>query len=254
MRKQIICVIPARYNSHRFPAKILAPLGSLPLLVRTYHAAQKTALFDKIICAIDDIRTAQVLNAHKIPYVMTDPSLPSGTFRVAAVQQMGVEKASIWVNWQADEPLINLQMVKDLLQSIDEKSSVETWTLKVKISYKKACSPHIVKVVCDRAERALYFSRSVIPFYREDSKQNALYFKHIGLYAYTAHFLKEITSLPASPLAEGEMLEQLGYLWHGYSIQVHTTAHDTIGVDVPDDLEKIQRYFASTRKSEHART
>ena len=243
----IACVIPARLNSTRFPEKILAKLQGKPLLAWDWQAARATNTFDTIAFAIDSSKTATIIDQFGGTYFYTAPQCLSGTDRLIELMTSGTIKADIWVNWQADEPFITPQMIKTLLQTCDTNTAA-LWTLKKRItSLKQALDPNIVKVVSDTRGYALYFSRSLIPFYRHKSiefdKMN--YYKHLGIYAYTQKALEIISTFPTSALEKAEQLEQLRFLQHGLTIQVHETDQDTISIDRPIDMQKAELYLKS---------
>ena len=148
--------------------------------------------------------------------------------------------ADIWVNWQGDEPFIRPAMISDLLRTAKEKQ-FDIWSLQKAIALEEEVNnPHVVKVVTDSQGKALYFSRSPIPYQRSKKAKCAAYFKHIGLYAFTAEALERIAPLALSPLEQAEGLEQLRFLENGLTIQVHKTAYDTIAIDRPEDLAKAE--------------
>lgn len=242
--KKITCVIPARLQSSRFPRKILAHLGGKPLIQRVWEAAQTVDLFDAVIVAVDSQETLEIVQSFGGCAVMTSPDCISGTARLAELKSRGLLEGDIFVNWQGDEPFINKTMIDDLLQSV-ENDKADIWTLKKRITDpKQALSPNFAKVVCDHEGLALYFSRSQIPFYRdirEEEKQ--IYFKHVGIYAFTRDALDKLHLLPSSDLEEAEMLEQLSFLYHGMKIRVHETKHEVLGVDLPDQLTEAEKIY-----------
>lgn len=237
---KIACIIPARLNSTRFPRKILAKLKGQPLLQWVWEAAQKVSLFDTVAIAVDAQETADVVRDFGGSYFFTSPNCPSGTDRLIEVMEQGDVTADIWVNWQGDEPFINAAMIQDLLQNT-EKSDI--WTLCKKIEKEEQIkSPHVVKVVRDAQGYALYFSRSQIPYIR-DSHVKPLFYKHIGLYAYTQAALKQIKTLKPCYLEEAEQLEQLRFLYNGLSIRVHETQFEALGIDLPEHLAQAEAFL-----------
>lgn len=238
-----ICVIPARIDSSRFPKKVLAMLGEKPMLQWIWEAATSSEMFDDIAFAIDDQETARLIESFEGKYHMTSPDCPSGTDRLIELHEQGVMEGDIWVNWQGDEPFIHREMIENLLQTIDQ--DYDLWSLRKEIENEQDVEdPNVVKVVTDCQDRALYFSRSPIPYDR-DALEDITYYKHIGIYAYTSDALKEISTLSPSPLELAEGLEQLRFLENGLSIQVHETAHETLGIDVPEDLARAMERIAS---------
>ncbi len=243
MSQKIACIIPARLASTRFPKKILASLCGKPILQWIWEAATACSRFDEVLFAIDSEETAQLIESFGGKYAMTSTACASGTDRLVEVMQRGIVQADVWVNWQGDEPFITKQMIEELLQSVD-KSDADLWTLKKLITKPEdVTSPHIAKLVCDDRGNALYFSRSPIPYYR-DEEAGGPYYKHVGLYAYTTAVLQKIAALPPNALEEAEKLEQLRFLCHGITIKVHETSQEVIGIDRPVDLQKAEMYAA----------
>lgn len=240
---KIVCVIPARLASSRFPRKVLAMLGEKPMLQWVWEAASSVDLFDDVAFAIDHSETARLIDSFEGRYYMTSPDCPSGTDRLIELQQEGKMKGDIWVNWQGDEPFIHQEMIENLLQTSDEPYDI--WSLKKEIEIEEEIEdPNIVKVVTDPSDRALYFSRSPVPFDR-DGLEDVTYYKHIGIYAYRDQALKHISTLSPSILEKAEGLEQLRFLENGMTIQVHETAHETVGIDIPEDLARAMDRISS---------
>ncbi len=239
--KKIVCVIPARLASSRFPRKILALLGGKPLIQWVWESANKISLFDEVVFAIDEEETGSVIEGFGGKYFMTDLGCLNGTERLVELHQKRLVQGDIWVNWQADEPFLSERMIRDLLKNVHIETDV--WTLKVPFSNKEeAKSPAYCKVVCDQDGFALYFSRSLIPFYRDETSDQK-YDKHIGLYAYSEKALEKIAVMQPSALEQAEMLEQLRFLSHGLRIQVHETHEETIGIDFPEQLALAEKYL-----------
>jgi 3-deoxy-manno-octulosonate cytidylyltransferase (CMP-KDO synthetase) len=237
--KKIACVIPARLQSSRFPKKILAPLHDKPLIQWVWEAASQVPFFDSVTIAIDAQETELAVQKFGATYRMTSTDCPNGTMRLCNLIEQYDIPGDIFVCWQGDEPFLHEAMIHELLQSI-ETDEADIWTLKKKITdLTLAASPHISKVVTDEKGYALYFSRSLIPFHRDIPP--TYYEKHIGIYAYTREALKEISSLPMSSLADKEQLEMLNFLYHGFKIRVHETAHDGFGIDIPAHLEEAHQ-------------
>ncbi len=240
---KIICIIPARLASSRFPKKVLAMLGEKPMLQWVWEAATSAKIFDEVAFAIDDHETARLIDSFEGKYHITSPECLSGTDRLLELQEKGVMSGDIWVNWQGDEPFIHKEMIENLLQSIEE--SYDIWSLRKEIENKEEIEdPNVVKVITDHKDRALYFSRSPIPYDR-DGLEDITYYKHIGIYAYTNDALKEISTFTPSRLELAEALEQLRFLENGLTIQVHETVHETLGIDVPEDLARAMNRISS---------
>lgn len=233
---KVVCLIPARLASTRFPRKILAQIAGKTMLEHVWIAANKCTEFDEIYFAVDSEEAAKEVERFGGKWKMTSPSCPTGTHRLIEFMESSGISADVFVNWQADEPLIVPQMIKDLLQGIYNPLE-SIWTLKKEATADEVSNPNIVKVVTDKFGRALYFSRSAIPFNRDNS--NCKYFKHIGLYAYTRLALLKIGECPVAPLSEIEKLEQLTFLENGLSIHVYQTQHESVGIDAPQDLLKV---------------
>ncbi len=241
--KKIVCVIPARLASSRFPEKVLITLQNKPLLQWVWEAAKSVPFFDKVVFAIDAEETASLIDSFQGSYHMTPPSLASGSDRVAYIQAQGLEKGDIWVCWQADEPFIKQRMIEDLLQSIQEADSEEEmiWTLKKRIDdFSEVTNPHIAKVVTDKNGCALYISRSPIPHYRDET-DNKEYFKHVGLYAYSAAALKKIPHLQPCIYEEAEKLEQLRFLFNHIPVKMHSTEELAFGIDLPQHQTQAEQ-------------
>ncbi|MCH9617414.1 MAG: 3-deoxy-manno-octulosonate cytidylyltransferase [Chlamydiia bacterium] len=240
---KIVCIIPARANSTRFPRKVFAMLGKHTLLGNVIERAKKVSLFDDIYVAACSEEVAQIARDHGVKVVTTDPMLENGTDRITAAIEKEAITGDIFVNWQADEPFINETMIKELLSN---REGTDIWTLKKKIDKEEANEPSIVKVVTGYGSKALYFSRSLIPYQRGDA---ATYFQHIGLYAYTGQALDKIASFQKTPLETSEVLEQLRWLENGLQIRVNETSQVAIGIDIPEDLYKANLKACAGNKS-----
>jgi 3-deoxy-manno-octulosonate cytidylyltransferase (CMP-KDO synthetase) len=242
MNKKVTCVIPARLASTRFPKKVIAPLAGKPLLQWAWEAAHKTGIFDNVVLAIDGQETADVVKGFGGTYLMTSPECTCGTERLIEVMNSKKFDADIWVNWQADEPFITKVFIERLLSSCD-MCDADVWTLKKRIVNENEISaPNIAKVVCDLQGYALYFSRSTIPYYRDKDAKTKVFYKHIGIYAYTTEALKKISSMKESELEIAECLEQLRFLQNQLRIKVHETDGEVIGIDTPEDLARAERF------------
>ncbi len=230
---KIACIIPARLQSTRFPRKMLSTLRNKPLLQWVWESACKVPLFNEVVFAVDSEEIAELVCSFGAKCFLTSVNCANGTERLIELQERKLVEADIWVNWQGDEPFINEQMIRDLLQTCDDKSDV--WTLKKKIiNPHEISSPQFAKVVCDERGNALYFSRSPIPYYRDSSEKT--YYKHVGLYAFSAESLRKISRLKPCALETAEQLEQLRFLHHGMRVRVHETQFEVIGIDLPEHL------------------
>ncbi|MBD3425775.1 MAG: 3-deoxy-manno-octulosonate cytidylyltransferase [Candidatus Omnitrophica bacterium] len=247
---KVAAVIPARWGSTRLKGKILADINGKPMIQHVWERVCKAHEVDEVVIAVDKERVFKTAESFGARTVFTSPEQPSGTDRLAEVAS--TVDADIYINVQADEPLVHPMMVDSLAQVFKYERNVQMATLIKRIhSGEEIISPDVVKVVVDRKGFALYFSRSPIPYIREkDTGGGAFspefrdvsgsYYKHIGLYSYTKDFLFTYTNLPKSTLEIDEKLEQLRALEHGYKIMTVETHYDTIGVDTQEDLEKVR--------------
>jgi 3-deoxy-manno-octulosonate cytidylyltransferase (CMP-KDO synthetase) len=238
---KIIAVIPARYASTRFPAKLMQDLGGKTVILRTYEAAISTNLFDDVFVVTDSdlIFNEIILNGGKA--IMSIKEHESGSDRIAeAVENMDVD---VVINVQGDEPFINKKPLEELIEVFknDTEKKVDLGSLMFQITDKEEINnPNNVKVITDQQGFALYFSRSVIPFPREENV-GVRYMKHIGIYAFRKEALMDFYRLPMLSLEASEKLEQLRYLEYGKRIKMVETAHSSIGIDTPEDLEKARK-------------
>lgn len=238
---KIIAVIPARYASTRFPAKLMQDLGGKTVILRTYEAAIATALFDDVFVVTDsEVIYDEIVN-HGGKAIRSQKNHESGSDRIAeAVENMDVD---IVVNVQGDEPFIDKKPLEQLLAIFKEDASkqVDLASLMCQITNKEEINnPNNVKVIVDQKGFALYFSRAVIPFPREENV-GARYMKHIGIYAFRKEALLDFYNLPMLSLEASEKLEQLRYLEYGKRIKMVETSHASIGIDTPEDLEKARK-------------
>ncbi len=242
---KVAAIIPARYASTRLPGKPLAEIQGKTLVERVYERARECALVDSITVATDDERIYRAVEAFGGRAVMTSASHRSGADRVAEAAALAT-KADIIVNIQGDEPLISPEAVDSAIRPLLDDDSVDVCTLKTAIRDEaEFLDPHAVKVVTDSRGRALYFSRSPIPYASVPfGERKTPPFKHIGLYVYRRGFLMDFTALPHSPLEEAESLEQLRALEHGHIIKVVETDYNPVSVDTPEDLERVRAIFA----------
>jgi 3-deoxy-manno-octulosonate cytidylyltransferase (CMP-KDO synthetase) len=246
---KILGVIPARLASSRFPGKVLAPIASKPMLQHVYERACSARYLSRTIIATDDPGVYEVARSFGAAVRMTRSDHPSGTDRVAEVAS--AEDAPIVVNIQGDEPLLDPAAIDLAILPLLHDPAVAMSTLKKRIEDpREIADPNVVKVVTNRSGDAIYFSRSPIPFERDAGGRGAC-FKHIGLYVYRRDFLLQYTALAAGPLETSERLEQLRALENGYSIRVVETDYDSVGVDTPQDLERVSRMFAQCAAEGH---
>lgn len=230
-------IIPARYESSRFPGKPLADILGKPMFWHVYDRARQCPLLKSVTLATDDDRIYKAALDLGVPAVMTSTTHASGTDRVLeAARMVGVEMDEVVVNIQGDEPALNPTMLEELLDPFCGGRTMVA-TLVSQMGPEEAVSPDRVKVVVTRDGRALYFSRALVPHDR-DGKMHA-YHLHVGLYAFRMEALVRFGELDPSPLEQRERLEQLRFLEDGYTIHVTETTHCCHGVDRPEDLEKI---------------
>ncbi|MFV0437282.1 MAG: 3-deoxy-manno-octulosonate cytidylyltransferase [Desulfopila sp.] len=232
-------IIPARYQSHRFPGKPLADILGKPMFYWVYERSCRCRQLHKVWLATDDQRIMVAAKQLGVPVVMTDPGHPSGSDRIKeAADLLDLEKESVIVNIQGDEPALDENMLRLLVEPFT-RDEVQVTTLARNIDGIEAENPDRVKVVRSDDGRALYFSRSKIPYIRDELDPDISYLLHIGLYAYRLTALATFTSLPPSPLEQIEKLEQLRLLEAGIAIHVVLTDYIGFGVDRPEDIELI---------------
>ena len=239
---KVLAVIPARYASTRFPGKVIASLAGRPLVAHVYDRTRAARLVGETVVAVDDARAAEVLQAHGVPYVHTRPDHPSGTDRMAEVAAKRV--ADILVNVQGDEPLMDPATIDRAIEPLLADPELVMATARRRITDPAlVADPNVVKVVCGRDGRALYFSRHPIPYVRDGTGEAPPHWQHIGLYVYRRDFLLKYAGMPPSPLECLEKLEQLRVLENGYTMSVVETDYESIGVDTPADLERAAAYL-----------
>jgi len=239
----VIGIIPARYSSSRFEGKVLADILGKSMLQHVWEKAKQSLVLEDLIIACDDERVAKSAKGFGAKVEFTAKAHVSGTDRICEV--VNPLDVKVIVNIQADEPLIHPTMIDTLARALLDDSSISMATVMKAIDEPEIINdPHVVKVVIDKYNFAVYFSRAAIPFHAKNSQVKVpLYFKHIGLYGYAKDFLFIYKNLPVSYLERIECLEQLRVLEGGYRIKVIETKHDTIGVDTPQDLEKVIAYL-----------
>ena len=239
----MVAIIPARYGSTRFPGKPLAPILGKPLIQWTYEQAMRVKELDGVWVATDDGRIKECVEAFGGHVVMTRDDHPSGSDRLAeAAALLDLAPDDIVINIQGDQPVFPPDLISRLAEVLNRDPEVVMVTPVRQINDAvAAANPNVVKAVFDRAGRALYFSRSPLPFWRDGGQ--AYFYKHIGIYAYRVQFLKEFVHLPAGRWEEAEKLEQLRALEHGYPIHIVETDGDTQEVDSPEDLQKVEEFL-----------
>ncbi len=237
----IIGIIPARFASTRFPGKMLADLLGKSLLRRTYeNACRSHRLKNNVVVATDDLRIFHHVKDFGGQVVMTSSDCPSGTDRVAEAVRHHFMDAEIIVNIQGDEPCLNPQVIDILVDTITiQKEAVLTTPVTLMRDPQEAMKTSIVKCVFSSSGRALYFSRSLIPFTQQGRPQAPIY-RHIGVYCFRKSFLLDYAALPKTPLQQSEDLEQLKILEHGFPIFVSVVNDEGIGVDTWEDLKCVE--------------
>jgi 3-deoxy-manno-octulosonate cytidylyltransferase (CMP-KDO synthetase) len=231
-----IAIIPARLASTRLPRKVLREIAGQPMIARVYEAAKQSPLLQDVIIATDSEEVMEFAQARGWEAQMTSDKHRSGTDRVYEVAQR--MSADVYVNIQGDEPLARPEHLDALLQSMQDPK-VMVSTIKTPCPPRDVDNPNAVKVVTDLNGRALYFSRSTIPFDR-DKTGDISYFKHLGFYAYRRAALDRFCNLPESKLEAAERLEQLRFLENGIDIYVAETPFNTVGVDTEEDLRRVE--------------
>ena len=249
---RVLAIIPARYASTRFPAKPLAILGGKMVVERVYEQVKRAV--ERVVVATDDERIYDAVCSFGGEVVMTSTEHNSGTDRcVEAYEKLSYE-ADIVINVQGDEPFIAPEQINTLIACF-ENEAIDIATLVKPLTENDSVealeNPNSPKVVINGANEAIYFSRSVVPYLRGVEREDWLkchtFYKHIGIYAFRAKALKEVTALPQSPLEKAEKLEQLRWLESGYKIGVGVTNIETVGIDTPEDLERAERFLNSIK-------
>jgi 3-deoxy-manno-octulosonate cytidylyltransferase (CMP-KDO synthetase) len=239
----VIGVIPSRYASQRLPAKPLIDLLGKPLVQRVYEQVKKSKLVTRVVVATDDPRIEKAVNQFGGEVIMTSPEIRSGSDRVAVVAAQVT--GDIYVNIQGDEPLIVPEMIDQGVRLLLDDSGVTIGTLVKKLeSTADLLNPNVVKVVLNKQGYALYFSRSAIPFVRDEIDTTRwidqhIFYKHIGLYIFRNEFLSQYSQLSISDLEKAEKLEQLRILESGHSIKAGITEFDSIPIDTQDDVQRV---------------
>lgn len=238
MSVKSICVIPARYGSSRFPGKVLADLLGKPVIQHVYEKAAGSKA-DAVLIAADDERVIAAVNGFGGKAVMTSPSHNSGTDRI--YEAVADEDYDIIINVQGDEPLLPSKVIDELIDLMKSHPEYEMATVVVPAKREEVSDPNRVKVVFNASGRALYFSRSVIPYLREGGEEAGVY-RHWGIYAYRKDVLSRFVQLPGSSLENCEKLEQLRALENGISIHVMVVDElESLGVDTPEDLKLVEK-------------
>ena len=234
-----IAIIPSRYGSSRFPGKPLALISGKSMIQWVYENVSKAEFLDAVYVATDDKRIFDCVEAFGGKALMTASTHTCGTDRLAECAEiLKLEDEDIVLNIQGDEPLIKAEMVRDLYSCFDQ-DDVYMGTLKKKIEVDEELkNPNVVKVINDKNDYAIYFSRYCLPYERDGKK--AAHYKHIGAYGYKTWFLKKYSKMAKTPLEISESLEQLRVLENGYKIRVKETKFQTVGVDTPEQIAQVE--------------
>ena len=240
-----IGIIPARFASTRFPGKPLVDLLGKSMIRRVYEQCQKSKLLGQVIVATDDQRIFDHVKDFGGKVLMTSPQHATGTSRCAEIATQFAD-AEVIVNIQGDEPTINPEQIDELLEI--SGNGIATQAKKIE-QHENLFDPNVVKVVFDKHQNALYFSRQAIPHVRaadpKDWARSHTYYRHIGLYSFDRKTLLNLNALPASTLENMESLEQLRWLDHGINIKVGVTAYESLSIDAPEDAEKVRQLLQS---------
>jgi 3-deoxy-manno-octulosonate cytidylyltransferase (CMP-KDO synthetase) len=237
----VVAVIPSRYGSTRLPGKPLVSLGGKPMVQRVYERAKLAAQVDRVVVATDDQRVMDAVKAFGGEVRMTRTEHRTGTERIAEVAAH--EKGDVFVNVQGDEPLIDPVAIDTAVQALLEEPPAQVATVATPIRQAAdIMDPNVVKAVLDFDENALYFSRAPVPWVRDtQQKVHVHYWKHLGLYVFQRDALLEYPTLPQGELERVEQLEQLRWLENGWKIRVAEVEHDAVSVDVPADVERVEK-------------
>ncbi|KZV51574.1 cmp-2-keto-3-deoctulosonate (cmp-kdo) cytidyltransferase [Dorcoceras hygrometricum] len=243
-RSRVIGIIPARYASTRFQGKPLVQILGKPMIQRTWERAKLATTLDHVVVATDDDKIAEYCRGFGADVVMTSESCRNGTERCnEALQKIG-KKYDVVVNIQGDEPLIEPEIIDGIVKALQAAPDAVFSTAVTSLKPEDAFDPNRVKCVVDNRGYAIYFSRGLLPF-NKSGKVNPRfpYLLHLGIQSYDANFLKIYPELPQTPLQLEEDLEQLKVLENGYKMKVIKVDHESHGVDVPEDVEKIENYM-----------
>ncbi|MCX8027482.1 MAG: 3-deoxy-manno-octulosonate cytidylyltransferase [Thermodesulfovibrionales bacterium] len=239
-----IVIIPARYQSTRFPGKPLAKILNKPMIQHVYEKSVCARGIDMVYVATDDDRIYDTVKSFTDNVLMTSSKHETGTDRIAEAASIinSLTDDDIIINVQGDEPVVSPLMIESLVDAMKQDGHKMATIARQIQNHDDIENTNVVKVVFDKDYNALYFSRCPIPF----NRKKGIYFKHIGIYAYNRSFLFRFTGLPKGVLEETECLEQLRALEHGYKIRIVLTDEDTIGVDTPQDIERVEKWIRNS--------
>lgn len=241
---KILCVIPSRIQSTRMPRKPVLPIQGKPMVQWVYENAARCKVISKVIVATDSQEIADIIHQVGGETAMTDPTILTGSDRAAVVAEQYPDM-DIVINLQGDEPFIKPEMLEQLVSPYFNGEQPEMTTLARPLNLEKHYhDPGVVKVITDKQGRALYFTRSGIPYFRQPIKNSPVY-HHVGLYAFQRDFLLKYTTLAQTPLEQAEALEQLRALEHGFTIRVCLTSEKTLEINTPEEYEQAQYFVYS---------
>lgn len=245
---QVVVVIPSRYASTRLPGKALLSLGGKPMVQRVYERAKQAQTVTRVLVATDDQRIVDAVKAIGGEARMTRSDHRTGTERIAEVAAH--EPGEIFVNVQGDEPLIDPAAIDTAVGALLEEPVAQIATVATPIRHAAdVMDPNVVKTVLDFEDNALYFSRAPIPWIRDThQKMSVKYWKHLGLYVFQREALLEFPTLPHGELEKIEQLEQLRWLENGWKIRVAEVAHDSVSVDVPEDVARVEKLLQEEKR------
>lgn len=242
----VVAIIPARFLSNRFEGKPLALIAGKPMIQHVVERARQVEILTRVVVATDDMRIGECVTSFGGEYVLTRSDHVSGSDRLAeAAELLDISEHDVVVNIQGDQPLFDPEVVAQVAQPLLDDPSLPMSTLIYKIIRPEEINdPNHVKTVFDHNYNALYFSRAPIPFQRNpEERVSPTYYKHLGFYAYRKGFLLTFVALPEGEWERFEKLEQLRALEYGYRIKVVLTDHDSIEVDTPEDLQRVEEYI-----------
>lgn len=242
---QFGCIVPARYGSTRLPGKPLADIAGKPMIQRVYERVSQATKTMYTIVATDDERVFKTVQGFGGTVMMTNPNHPTGTDRLAEVAAQYTD-LDVIINVQGDEPMIDFTLIDDLARLFEDDPNLQMATVATPLLEEEYDEPSAVKVVLNNRNDAMYFSRSLIPYPRQDFVKAPL--KHIGIYAYRRDFLLNYANMEPTAAEQTESLEQLRALENGYTIRVILTDKRFIGVDTPEDLARVNAIYAQEER------
>ncbi|MFO8086734.1 MAG: 3-deoxy-manno-octulosonate cytidylyltransferase [Bacteroidales bacterium] len=240
---KIAGIIPARYASSRFPGKPLALIQGKPMILHTLEKVLQSEILSDVLVATDDIRIQQTVEEAGGKCIMTDQALTSGTERCAAAIAKTGKNWDAVINIQGDEPLIHHEHIQKIANLLENGAPIATLA-KQMTNDDSVDNPNIVKIIFNKQQQAIYFSRHPIPYIRQQPQKTTptVFYKHIGIYGYQTSILTELVKLSPTMLEQAEQLEQLRWIEHGYPIYTAKTQVESISIDTPKDLRDLEKY------------